>query len=197
MFLGAGSICAQAELRAARPIPIRKVQPPDDFTYPQVEAVIRQTVEGLAQEAGLPEGGVLRVYVGGHGRKSSAELNWDNAIEMARVSGADAAIVLDFPEQRGPGEEWTWHWRSVLSSKKTAAVVAAVNAYRRSIVWSMRGESAMAENIVRMYEVAPDALKPLIRVQRNIVMDSYPFAAAPFMPRKIDQKFLNLSLIHI
>lgn len=191
LLQGAAPCSAETELRAARPIPIRKVQPPDNASFPIISAMVRKTVEELAQEAGVPQGKVLRIHVGGHGRESSAEDIWKNVIEMARASGADAAIALDFPELRGPGEEVTWHWRSVKASKKTALAIAAINVCPRSVVWSMRGESAMAENIVRMYEVAPDELKPFIRVERNIVMDSYPFASAPFMPREIPAGFLS------
>ncbi|MBI5242387.1 MAG: hypothetical protein HY922_01730 [Elusimicrobia bacterium] len=191
LIQGAGSSSAETELRAARAIPIRKVQPPDNASFPNISAMVRKAVEELAQEAGFPQGKVLRIHVGGHGRESSAEDIWQNVIEMARASGADAAIALDFPEMRGPGEELTWHWRSVKASKKTALAVAAINACRGSVVWSMRGESAMAENIVRMYEVATEELKPLIRVEGNIVMDSYPFASAPFMPREISGEFLS------
>ncbi|HAH06174.1 MAG TPA: hypothetical protein DCM05_06540 [Elusimicrobia bacterium] len=186
----APSVQAQGEWRAVRPIPIRKLQPPDGATYPQVQALVRGVVEELAQEAGLPKGKTLRVHVAGHGRESSAEDIWQNVITMARVAGADAAVALDFPELRGPGEELTWHWRSIKAGNKTALAVAALNAAPGAEVWSMRGESAMAENIVRMYDMAAPELKPLIRVSRNIVMDSYPFAQAPFMPKEIPAGFL-------
>ena len=44
--------------------------------------------------------------------------------------------------------------------------------------------------LLAMSAPAAPELKPLIRVSRNIVMDSYPFAQAPFMPKEIPAGFL-------
>ena len=99
--------------------------------------------------------------------------------------------MLDFPEFRGILQGLGWRGASVSGAKKTGTMVAAINTTPGAQVWSMKGESGMAENIIRMYEVVSPDLRLHLQVKTNVVIDSVPFSALPGLPRRVNDNWLK------
>jgi len=172
------------------PIPAYVLRLPDDYNFFGTYDLVMDMANSIHARFRSLSGRKIRFYIGGHGWNSRAEYVVPNAQDLGYYAGADIALVLDFPEFRGAMATIAWPEASQSASQKTATAVAAINALNNAEVWAMRGESGMAESIVKMMEFAPE-YADMLKVKTYVILDSYPFSDFPFVPHKVPAQFLK------
>ena len=178
----------KVSLSTGDPVDVYVVRLPENYSFNSVQTLARNITDEVRHQLGIPQ---VNFHVTGHGWRDSPENHLEHAALMAKASGAQAAIVLDFPEFRSISGTLWWHGASVSGARKTGTLVAAINSTPGAQVWSLKGESGMAENIVRMNELVQPELRQHLQVATNVVLDSYPFSAVPFVPRKVNDEWLK------
>jgi len=169
--------------------PVYVLRLADNPVFLDVCGNIAGILKAVRESSGLASNGKIKFHVTGHGMATPVRYEFHNGQALASAAGADAVLVLDFPEFRS-ASIIAWPLASRQAARKTALTVAAINFSGQAEVWSMRGDSGMAENIVKMTEIAPE-LADFISVRTNVVLDSYPFSKAPFVPRKVSPELLK------
>ncbi|MCX5786398.1 MAG: hypothetical protein NTX59_11990 [Elusimicrobia bacterium] len=162
-----------------------------DYSLSSAQSLVKKLVEDSKNRNLVKGGDNIKFLVTGHGWRAVAEDHLQYAAFLSKASASDIGIILNFPEFRSNTQSFIWHSCNVSAARKTAALVAAINTTPGAVTWLMYGESAMAEIIVRMYDEADSGIKNLLAVKSNAVVDSYPFSAWPFVPRKVNENWLK------
>ena len=161
----------------------------ENDSFVQAQILVKKLINDSRNRKIVKASEKIKFMITGHGWRSVPEDHIQYAAFMSEASDSEICILMDFPEFRS--NPISWHSSNVSASKKTVAITAAINTADNAEVWSMFGESGMAEAIIRMYDVTKGEIRNLLAVKSNIVIDSYPFSAWPFIPRKVNDKWLE------